>query len=78
MRSKDRKTNCPVCNAIVSADFLKHHIAQMVRRERLSNIQKEKKHLNYQTFKLDLHSRVGQINGVDSDEYYENERDNNL
>jgi hypothetical protein len=22
--------------------------------------------------------RVGEINGVDSDEYYENERDNNL
>jgi hypothetical protein len=72
MKSKDRKTNCPVCNAIVSADFLKHHIAQMVRRERLSNIQKEKKHLNYQTFKLDLHSRVGEVNGVDADA----ERDN--
>jgi hypothetical protein len=75
MRSKDRKTNCPVCNAIVSADNLKNHIGQMIRRERLSNIQKEKKHLNYQTFKLDLHSRVGEVNGIDADSERDNQED---
>ena len=73
MRSKDRKTNCPVCNAIVSADNLKNHIGQMIRREKISGNQITKKHCNYKDFGSE--DKLGQINGVDSDEQRDNLED---
>ena len=47
MKSSERKTICPVCLREVSADFLKHHIANTARYEKVSGSQAEKKHVNY-------------------------------
>ncbi len=47
MKSSERKTECPVCHQQVSADFLKHHIANKARYERASGSQAVKIHNNY-------------------------------
>lgn len=48
MKSSEIKTNCPVCNAQVSRQYLNGHISQMARYERRSNLQGHKPHKQYQ------------------------------
>jgi hypothetical protein len=47
MRSSEVMTECPVCLKVVSKEHLNKHIGQLARREKKSNLQVEKKHLNY-------------------------------
>lgn len=47
MKSSERRAICPICKQEVSADFLKHHIANKARYERVNGSQAPKIHDNY-------------------------------
>jgi sarcosine oxidase delta subunit len=47
MKSSEVLARCPACGEMKGKEFMARHIAQAAHQEKKSNLQAEKKHINY-------------------------------